>query len=115
MQRKYRELREQAYAAAVADFDRLCEEPTFCDFVCLYLVGGYKRNRNHVSVGNSDPPTRSSTTLTKACLSFAGSAGGQMAKRTWRSRYGVLTVATGDTLSRARLQAWMDCVRATWV
>jgi hypothetical protein len=34
--------------------------------------------------------------------------------RTWRCRYGVLTVTADDTLFRARLQAWMDCVRRSW-
>jgi transcriptional regulator with XRE-family HTH domain len=34
--------------------------------------------------------------------------------RTWRSRYGVLGVSTGDTALRARLQAWMDCVQEDW-
>jgi transposase-like protein len=35
--------------------------------------------------------------------------------RSWRSVHGVLTVHTGDTLFRARLEAWMDCVRERWV
>lgn len=38
----------------------------------------------------------------------------QLRKRTWRSRYGVLTVRTSDTLFRARLQAWMDLLRTSW-
>jgi hypothetical protein len=38
-----------------------------------------------------------------------------LAGRTWRSRYGVLTVTAADTLFRARLEAWMDCIRETWV
>jgi hypothetical protein len=29
--------------------------PTFRDFVVLYIAEGYKRNRNRVSIGNSDP------------------------------------------------------------
>ena len=33
----------------------LCLEPTFRDFVCMYIGEGYKRNRNVVSLGNSDP------------------------------------------------------------
>jgi hypothetical protein len=40
---------------------------------------------------------------------------GQLAGRTWRSKYGVLTVCTSDTLLRAELQAWMDCVRNAWL
>lgn len=39
---------------------------------------------------------------------------GQLAGRTWRSRHGVLTVGTNDTYFRARLQAWMDCLRESW-
>jgi hypothetical protein len=40
---------------------------------------------------------------------------GQLSGRTWRCVHGVLTVDVGDTLLRARLQAWMDCVRESWV
>lgn len=39
---------------------------------------------------------------------------GQLAGRTWRSRYGVMSVTASDTLFRARLGAWMDCLRASW-
>jgi hypothetical protein len=39
----------------------------------------------------------------------------QLRKRTWRSRYGVVTVRACDTLFRARLQAWMDCLQETWL
>lgn len=35
--------------------------------------------------------------------------------RTWRSRFGVLTVTSYDTYLRARLQAWMDMVRNEWI
>jgi len=38
----------------------------------------------------------------------------QMAGRQWRSRYGVIAVRVQDTLLRARLQAWMDSLRAEW-
>ncbi|HXN36660.1 MAG TPA: hypothetical protein VN892_01365 [Solirubrobacteraceae bacterium] len=55
MQRKYRLLREQAYQEGLAEFDGLAADPTFRDFVCLYLAEGYKRNRNAVSICNSDP------------------------------------------------------------
>jgi transposase-like protein len=40
---------------------------------------------------------------------------GQLARRTWRSRHGVLTIRTSDTYFRARLQAWMDLVKAEWL
>ena len=38
----------------------------------------------------------------------------QLAKRTWRSAHGVLTVGVYDTLLRARLEGWMDCLREGW-
>jgi hypothetical protein len=37
-----------------------------------------------------------------------------MTGRIWRSKHGVLTVASHDTYLRARMQAWMDLVRAEW-
>ena len=39
----------------------------------------------------------------------------QLNGRTWRSQHGVLTVSTSDTLFRARLQAWLDLIRAEWL
>ena len=39
----------------------------------------------------------------------------QLGGRTWRSRYGVLTIHAGDTALRARLQAWIDCLQELWV
>jgi AcrR family transcriptional regulator len=39
---------------------------------------------------------------------------GQLQGRVWRCDHGVLTVTANDTLLRARLQAWIDCVRADW-
>jgi hypothetical protein len=39
----------------------------------------------------------------------------QLRRRTWRSRYGVLTVRACDTLFRARLQAWIDCRKRAWL
>ena len=55
MQEKYRRLREAAYEEGRASFDELAVDPSFRDFVCLYLAEGYKRQRNYVSVCNSDP------------------------------------------------------------
>jgi hypothetical protein len=55
MQRKYRVLREEAYEEGVRSFDELAVERTFRDFVCLYIAEGYKRNKNTVSLSNSDP------------------------------------------------------------
>lgn len=55
MQDKYRLKREEAYRAGVAEFDRLCENVTFRDFVCMYIGEGHKRDRNNVSICNSNP------------------------------------------------------------
>jgi hypothetical protein len=40
---------------------------------------------------------------------------GRLSGRMWPSRYGVLNVHAGDTLLRARLQAWMDCLQEQWL
>jgi hypothetical protein len=52
---KHRRLREAAYDEALIDYVRLIEEPGFRDFVCMYIGEGYKRSRNNVQIGNSDP------------------------------------------------------------
>jgi hypothetical protein len=54
MRRKYRLLREAAYARGVEEYDELMKLPTFRDFVVLYIAEGYKRCRNVVSICNSD-------------------------------------------------------------
>jgi transcriptional regulator with XRE-family HTH domain len=38
-----------------------------------------------------------------------------LAARTWRSKYGVLTVSVGDTLFRSRLQGWIDRLQEQWL
>jgi excisionase family DNA binding protein len=53
--RKHRLLRRAAYIEGAARFDELAAEPGFREFVCLYIAEGYKRNRNSVSICNSDP------------------------------------------------------------
>jgi hypothetical protein len=55
MQRKYRLLREAAYEQGLSEYEMLARDPTFRDFVCLYIAEGYKRNRNQVDICNSDP------------------------------------------------------------
>jgi hypothetical protein len=55
MQRKYRLLRDEAYAEGLRCYSDLAAQPTFCDFVCMYIGEGYKRDRNKVALGNSDP------------------------------------------------------------
>jgi hypothetical protein len=39
----------------------------------------------------------------------------QLRYRTWRSKYGVLTVRCGDTILRARLQGWIDRIQQAWL
>ena len=55
MQRKYLALREEAYEEGRASYVALSAEPTFCEFVALYIAEGYKRSRNAVALANSDP------------------------------------------------------------
>jgi hypothetical protein len=40
---------------------------------------------------------------------------GQLSGRTWRCKWGVLTVLTNDTMLRARLQGWMDRTFDRWL
>jgi len=148
---KYAALRQAAYDEGVREYPALVAEPTFRDFVVLYIAEGYKRNRNVVSIANSDAAVitvaagwlrrftarkmsysvqyHADQDLEEIC-SFWGSVVGveasairlqrksnsnQLRKRTWRSANGVLTVATADTYFRARLQAWIDRIRADWL
>jgi excisionase family DNA binding protein len=55
MQRKYRLLREEAYKQGLEEYEALVVDPTFRDFVCLYIAEGYKRRRHTVQICNSDP------------------------------------------------------------
>jgi hypothetical protein len=152
MQRKFRLLREDAHKEGVESFPVLsATDPTFRDFVCMYIGEGNKRNRNRVSIGNSDPRVvllaarwlralsrnklqfsvqyHADQDLRKLSAFWASTLGidprdvrmqrksnsGRLGGRTWRCKHGVLTVTTCDTLLRARLQAWMDCVQAEWL
>jgi transcriptional regulator with XRE-family HTH domain len=143
--------RTAAYALGRLEFERLSRDPTFRDFVCLYIGEGSKRNRNRVAVCNSDPRvivlcTRWIKRFARNRLHFRvqyhadqdlsalqhfwgeqvgvapqaialqrKSNSGQLGGRTWRSQHGVLTVAADDTMFRARLQAWMDCLQEQWL
>ncbi|HEV3378414.1 MAG TPA: hypothetical protein VG126_14170 [Thermoleophilaceae bacterium] len=148
---KFRLLRDEAYRKGRESFPALAQDPTFRDFVCMYIGEGCKRNRNRVSIGNSDPrvvllATRWLRALSRKKLRFSvqyhedqdleevcgfwaatlgieqsevrlqrKSNSGRLGGRTWRSKYGVMTVTTCDTLLRARLQAWMDCLQEGWL
>jgi hypothetical protein len=51
---RFRREREEAYELGRWEFPRLGSLPTFRDFVALYIAEGYKRNRNTVTICNSD-------------------------------------------------------------
>jgi transposase-like protein len=87
MQAKHRRLREAAYEEGRAQFDELVLDASFRDFVCLYIAEGYKRNRNTVSVCNSDPAG--------SCSATAGSAG----SRARRLPIGSSTTPTKTSMS----------------
>lgn len=48
-------LRDAAYRRGWDEFALLDAQPSFRDFVCMYIGEGYKRNRNIVAICNSDP------------------------------------------------------------
>jgi hypothetical protein len=148
--RIHRGRREAAYAQGRREYPELLREATFRDFVCMYIGEGFKRNRNVVAIGNSDPAVvrlgaywvrrlsnnpvayefqhhrdqdpqeictywGSLLEVDPSAIRFqrkSNSSG--LSGRTWRSEHGVLTVRTADTYFRARLQAWMDSIRAEW-
>ncbi len=62
MQAKYKALRDAAYQQGWDEALTLIQEPSFRDFVVLYMAEGFKRNRNAVSLGNSD------SAIVKLCL-----------------------------------------------
>ncbi len=51
---KHQKLRDEAYALGAAQYGELVKEPTFRDFVALYIGEGLKRSRNCVAIANSD-------------------------------------------------------------
>jgi hypothetical protein len=150
MQANYKRLRDEAYERGLTEYDELIAIPTFRDFVVLYIAEGTKKNRNAVTICNSDPAIVAMAAgwlsiLSVRKLAFSlqyhadqdldelrrywsevlgidaaairlqrKSNSGQLKGRLWRSAYGVLAVRTCDTCLRARLQAWIDRVRADW-
>jgi hypothetical protein len=149
---KYAGLREHAYRTGLHSFHAFVREyPSFRDFVLLFMTEGFKRNRNVVSIANSDPALvelaahwlrlLSHRKLTYSIQYHAdqklevlrGFWGNRLAiepdsialqrksnsnglkGRNWRSQFGVMTVCTHDTYLRARLEAWMDCLRREWL
>ena len=151
MQARYKREREEAYDLGRWEFPRLAREPRFRDFVCLYIAEGYKRDRNCVSIANSDPAvvrlgqlwicdfTRNKVAYSiqyhadqrlselraywsdvlhlspeQIRLQRKSNSNG-LAARTWRSKYGVMSIRVGDTQLRARLQGWIDHLESLWL
>ena len=46
---------EAAYGEGLETFEGLSAQPTFRDFICIYLVQGDRRDRTRVALTNSDP------------------------------------------------------------
>ncbi len=150
-QARFKARRDAAYKQGWDEFALLDAESGFRDFVCMYIGEGYKRNRNTVSIANSDPRVirlgnywicrltankvgyglqyhadQDSEYLVRFWSTYLGadperiylqrkSNSGQLRGRTWRSRWGVLSVSVGDTHLRARLQGWIDRVQDGWL
>jgi transcriptional regulator with XRE-family HTH domain len=53
--RRFEGLREAAYDEGVEEFLHWDSDPSFREFVCMYIGEGYKRCRNTVSIANSNP------------------------------------------------------------
>jgi hypothetical protein len=149
--RRFKVLRDSAYSDGLARFPKLSEDPSFRDFVTLFIAEGYKRSRNTVAIANSDPAVmrvavewmrRESDRFLDFSIQYHAdqdldelrrfwaaefdidpstirlkwkSNSNGLSGRNWRSKHGVLTVRTHDTYFRARLQAWVDCMRAQWL
>jgi hypothetical protein len=46
---------ESAYEQGLRSYDGLVVQPTFREFVCVYILEGYKRDRRKVALANADP------------------------------------------------------------
>jgi hypothetical protein len=152
MRAKYSRLREHAYRTGLHSFHPLArDDATFRDFVVLFMTEGFKRNRNVVSIANSDPEmvelaARWLRLLTERSVTYSiqyhadqnlevlrgfwgnrlgidpdsirllrKSNSNGLSGRTWRSQFGVVTVCANDTYLRARLEAWMECLKKDWL
>ena len=150
VRQKYALLREAAYQEGVIQAPELLKDPTFRDFVVLYMAEGSKRQRNKLAFVNSDARMvklahRWLKQLSNRSFFYSlqyhadhdveelkhywanllgispddirptrKSNSGQLAGRQFRSVYGLLSVETGDTYLRAKMQAWMDIVKSQW-
>ena len=51
---RFKRLRDEAYEQGWEEYDELIAQPTFRDFVCMYIGEGSKRSRNVVAICNSN-------------------------------------------------------------
>lgn len=150
VKKKYSLLREAAYQEGVVQAPELLKDPTFRDFVVLYMAEGTKRQRNKLGFVNSDVQlvklahtwlkrlsnrsffyglqyhsdhdTNELTQYWATVLDISPdiihlsrkSNSNELTGRHFRSKYGLLSVETGDTYLRAKMQAWMDIVKSQW-
>jgi transposase-like protein len=107
MQRKFRGLREQAYLDGLTrELQRFSRNRLF--FSVQYHTDQNPRALAEFWASTLEVPSSDIRLLPKA-------NSGKLRSRTWRCEHGVMAVTTNDTLLRARLQAWMDCVQEQWV
>jgi len=52
---KYRKIREEYYQQGIKEYNELKNHLTFRDFIMIYLTEGYRKDKNSVSVCNSNP------------------------------------------------------------
>jgi AcrR family transcriptional regulator len=126
MQAKFAALRERAYQQGLAEAPELLKEPTFRDFVVLYMAEGSKRFTSkdfyytlQYHAGHDVDELKRYWSNTPGITpedikAQRKSNSGKLSGRQFRSQYGLLTVQVSDTYLRARLQAWMDFVKSQW-
>lgn len=51
---RFKRLRDEAYEQGWQEYDELISQPSFRDFVCMYIGEGSKRSRNVVAICNSN-------------------------------------------------------------
>jgi hypothetical protein len=107
MQAKSKQLRQEAYEQGAASFTAMQEEEGFLEFVTLFIAEGCKRNRNVVSVANSDPSVIAIADRWLRRLSRN--------KLTYYVQYHADQDLSALTCFRARLQAWVDLLRQRWL
>jgi hypothetical protein len=84
MQRKYRLLREAAYEQGAREYEELAVDPTFRDFVCLYIAEG---------TSGSETQSRFATPIPLSCKSLRAGSAPCRAKR-WKSRCNITPIRT---------------------